>query len=149
MSRLCNTVVMASIFAAGLIAPAAADPVKERQELMKSVVKSVKIAVPMAKGEAPFDAEAAKAAMKTINEVPDKFVKLFPEGSGDDPETEASPKIWENMSDFVKKAEALKTASAETLEAAGNGQEAFKEAVFGSLVKACKNCHDAYRIKKE
>lgn len=148
MRGFCKTVALAGAFTIAVGSAVAAGPIEERQELMKSVGKSIKVAVPMAKGEAPYDAEAAKAAMKTINEVPDKFVKLFPDGSQEGGETEASPKIWENMEDFMSKANALKTASAETMEAADKGQEAFKEAVFGSLVKTCKGCHDAYRIKK-
>jgi len=148
MRGFCKTVVLAGAFGIAVSSAVAAGPIEERQELMKSVGKSIKVAVPMAKGEAPYDAEAAKAAMKTINEVPDKFVKLFPDGSQEGGETEASPKIWENMEDFMAKANALKTASAEAMEAADKGQEAFKGAVFGSVVKTCKGCHDAYRIKK-
>lgn len=148
MIRICRTVFIAGAVGVGATVAALAGPIEDRQELMESVGKSMKVAVPMAKGEAPFDASAAKEAMQTINEVPDKFVKLFPEGTQEGGETEASPKIWENMSDFMAKAEALEKASAEAMEAADKGQEAFKTAVFESLAKACKSCHDAYRIKK-
>lgn len=149
MNSLCKAVIVASVLSVAAAASAVAGPVEDRKELMKSVVKSVKLAVPMAKGEVPFDAAAAAAAMQIISDVPDKFVKLFPEGSGTHPKTEASPKIWQNMNDFLAKAADLKTASAKTKAAASQGPDAFKAAVFGSLLKACKGCHDAYRIKKE
>ena len=115
---------------------------------MKTVGKSVKLAVSMAKGDVPFDAAAAAAAMQTIQDVPDKYVKLFPQGSDKHPKTEASPKIWQDMNGFLAKANDLKAASAKTKAAASQGQQAFQAAVFGPLVKACKGCHDAYRIKK-
>lgn len=149
MIRVCRTIFIAGIVGISATAAAVAGPSEDRQELMKSVGKSLKVAVPMAKGEKPYDAAAAKEAMQTINGVPDKFVKLFPEGSQEGGDTEASPKIWENMSDFMAKAEALKKASGEAIEAADKGQEAFKTAIFDSLAKACKSCHDAYRIKKD
>ncbi len=148
MNSLCKAVIVASTLSVASAASAVAGPVEDRKELMKSVVKSVKIAVPMAKGEVPFDATAAAAAMQTISGVPDKFVMLFPAGSDKHEKTEASPKIWTNMKDFMAKADDLKAAIEKTKTAAGEGEGAFKTAVFGSLVKTCKACHDAYRIKK-
>jgi cytochrome c556 len=148
MNRFYKAVIVASALGVATVSSAFAGPVEDRKELMKSVVKSVKLAVPMAKGETPFDAAAAAAAMQTINDAAGKFVKLFPEGSGTHPKTEALPKIWQNMNDFKAKAADLQAASAKTKAAAGQGQEAFKAAVFGSLVKTCKACHDTYRIKK-
>jgi cytochrome c556 len=53
------------------------------------------------------------------------------------------------MKDFLAKGADLKAASEKTKAEAAKGQAAFKAAVFGSLVKTCKSCHDAYRIKKE
>lgn len=149
MNRLYKAVIAASVLSVAAAATAVAGPVEDRKELMKSVGKSMKLAVPMAKGEAPFDAAKAAEAMRTINGVPDKFVKLFPEGSGTHPKTEASPKIWQDMKGFLAKSEDLKVASAQAIDAAGKGADAFKAALFGPLVKACKGCHEGYRIKKK
>ncbi|MEM8743204.1 MAG: cytochrome c [Pseudomonadota bacterium] len=149
MKKLSNplfaTCVLALLPTAAL---AAEDPAKERQDQMKTVVDSVKILVPMAKGEKPYDADAAVAAMKAINEVPDKFVALFPKGSETGHDTEASPKIWENPEDFKAKSDAMKTASAEGIEQAGEGVDALRAVLFGKVLKTCGGCHDAYRIKK-
>lgn len=149
MNGLFKSIVVACGMSVALASAAAADPVEERKELMKSVGKSMKIAVPMAKGETAYDAAAAADAMKTINGVPDKFVTLFPAGSDQDPDTTASPKLWENMDDFKAKANGLKEASADAIDAAAKGHEEFKAALFGSVAKTCKGCHEAYRIKKE
>ena len=148
MNRLYKAVIVSSVLSVAAAVTAVAGPVEDRQELMKSVGKSLKVAIPMAKGEVPFDAARAAEAMRTINGVPEKFVKLFPEGSDMHLKTTASPKIWENMKDFLAKSVELKMASAQTMAAAGKGADAFKAAVFGPLLKSCKACHDTYRIKK-
>lgn len=150
MRRLCKSVVAAGALVVLATGSFAADEiVKERQELMKTVGKSVKILVPMAKGETTYDAAAAVDAMKAINKVPDAFADSFPKGSEKVGDTEASPKIWENPSDFKAKAEALKKASAEGIKQAGEGVDALKGVLFGSVLKTCKSCHDEYRIKKK
>ena len=149
MKRLCMSVVFAGAMGVMATGSLADDPAKERQELMKTVVNSVKILVPMAKGEKPYDAAAAVDAMKTINGVPDKFVALFPKGSETGHDTEASPKIWENPTDFKAKSDDLKKASAEGIEQAGKGLDALKTVMFDKVLKTCKACHDEYRIKKD
>lgn len=151
MNRLFKAVIIASAMSVSVAATTAiAGPVEDRKELMKSVGKSLKVAIPMVKGEVPFDGFLAAEAMRTINGVPDKFAKLFPEGSGKHPKTEASPKIWQDMKGFLAKAEELKAASALALAAADKDDaDAFKAAVFGSLVKTCKGCHEGFRIKKD
>ena len=143
MNTLCKAVIVASTLSVASAASAVAGPVEDRKELMKSVVKSVKIAVPMAKGEVTFDAAAAAAAMQTINDVPDKFVKLFPEGSDKHPDTEAAPKIWQDMKGFQAAAAKLKASALSGVDAANKGEGAFK-AAFTALIENCKGCHKAY-----
>lgn len=149
MNRLCKTVIAASAFSILAAVSATAGPVEERKELMKTVVKSLKLSIKMVKGEMPYDAAVAAAAMQTIHEVPDKYIKLFPEDSDIHPDTTASPKIWQDMKGFLERAEDLKVASAKTKDAASQGVDAFKAVLFGELVKTCKGCHETYRIKKE
>ncbi len=131
------------------VAVGADDPVKARRALMKGVVgKNAKLALQMVKGETPFDAAKAGAVMAAISDVPDRYVKLFPEGSDMDPETEASPKIWQDMTGFLAAAEKLKIDSAAASTAAAQGEAQFATA-FNKVVENCKACHEAYRIKKE
>ncbi|MDA7946031.1 MAG: cytochrome c [Hyphomicrobiaceae bacterium] len=148
MKNLCKSVIAAGALAVVATGSFADEPAKERQELMKTVKKAVQVLVPMAKGEAPYDAKAAVDAMKAINGVPDPFVALFPKGSETGHDTEASPKIWENPAGFKAKAEEMKTASAEGIKQAGEGVDALKAVLFGQVLKTCKSCHDEYRVKK-
>ncbi len=139
----------ASVFAT-VAAVAQADIIKQRQELMKGVGKAAKLAGNMVKGKEPYDAAALSDAMKKIQGVPDKYVTMFPEGSGNDkfPDSEASPKIWQDMATFKDNAGKLKAAAGNAAASAEKGESAFK-ASFGALTKVCKNCHETFRIKKE
>ncbi len=148
MNRMFGAVIAVSALGVAAGATATAGPVEDRQELMKSVGKSIKLSVQMVKGEIPYDAAAAAAAMQTINGVPGRFEKLFPAGSDLHPKTAAARKIWEDMKGFLAKSADMKAASAKAKIAAGQGQAAFKAAIFGSVLKTCKACHDAYRIKR-
>ncbi len=129
-------------------APASANPVEERQALMKSVGKSMKaIGAMMADF---YDAKIAEENLKIINSVPDKFKTLFPEGSDKDPKTAATAKVWSDHAGFLKILESLKADSAAALVVAQKGEdgEADFGAAFGKMAGNCKNCHQSYKIKK-
>lgn len=148
MKGLSRAVIVMGALAVGTAALAADDPVEQRHDLMETVGDSTKLVGQMIKGEIPFDSGKAVEALETINGVPDKFVMLFPEGSGDHPDTRAAPAVWEDMEDFRAKAEDLKTASAEAADAAAEGLDPLK-ASFGGMVDTCKGCHEAYRLEKD
>jgi cytochrome c556 len=123
--------------------------VKERRHLMKDVVApAAKLAGQMVKGVKPFDAEAAAKAMTEINGVPDKYVKLFPEGTahGQIADSEAKAKIWEDFAEFEATAMKLKDASAKAAAAAAQGEGSFT-AAFNDMTKVCKDCHQTFREK--
>jgi len=123
-----------------------------RQGFMKLIVWEAGPLFGMAKGDVPYDAEAAKmhaANLKILTSYP--FPSLFPSGTSnaDYPgKTAALPKIWEDMGGFEKAFEGLQLAAAGMADAAGNGQEALAGAV-GGLGKACGGCHNPYREKKQ
>lgn len=138
-----------SVFAT-VAAVAQADIIKQRQELMKGVGKANKLADDTLKGVEPFDQVALAEAMTHIAGVPDKYVTMFPEGSGSDkfPKSEASPRIWKDMAGFKDAAGKLKVAATKAAAAAEEGEDAFK-ASFIAMSKTCKNCHESFRIEKK
>lgn len=147
MKILFRTAILAGAVAFGAVTAVAADPIKERKELMKQVGASTKAASEFATGKTPFDEAKAAEAMQTISANAEKLPTLFPDTSKTGGETEAAPKIWEDMAGFVAAAEKMKTAAAQGVGAAAQGIGAYK-AAFGEVVKNCKSCHEAYRIKK-
>ncbi len=136
------------------IAAENANPVKERQKLMRSVGKAMKTTVKMLRGDLAYDGAAAASAMSTMSEVAGKYTKLFPEGSDMensimdfDQESDARPEIWTNKKDFEMKAAALLEASTKAGKAAGDKKAL--AAVFNEVGNACKGCHQKYKAKKQ
>ena len=125
-----------------------ADPIADRQAIMKAIGKAVGGAAPIAKGEAAFDAAAANAALAAINENLMKLdiATLFPAGS-DVGETTASPKIWEDLAGFTAAVDKFKADAAAAVAANPQDLAAF-QAQFGAVTKNCGSCHGTYRIKK-
>lgn len=146
MKRLSLAVVV--ICAASGLAFAAGDPIKERQDLMKGNGDAVKAVTAMLKGEKPYDAKAAAAAMKSIGGSLDKFVTLFPTGSEKGGDTAAKPEIWANKADFETIAKATKENAAKAEKASAGGLDSFKAAMV-DVGKGCKGCHEKYRVEKE
>ncbi|KQS96418.1 MULTISPECIES: c-type cytochrome [unclassified Rhizobium] len=124
---------------------AADDPVKVREGLMKQIGGSMGAIAGIAKGEKPYDAEVLKTALTTISTNIKAFPDQFPAGS--DANSEASPKIWENMDDFKAHAAKLGT-DADTLLAQLPADQAAVGAAAGMLGKDCGACHELYRVKK-
>ena len=122
-------------------------PVKARQGQFNILAINLGILGDMARGKAPYDAEAAQGAADTIvavsmiNEAP-----LFPEGTSemDIDGTRAKAEIWDDWDGFAEKWSGLGQAAASLQQVAATGQEALGPAV-GQLGGACKSCHDTYR----
>jgi cytochrome c556 len=125
-----------------------ADPLADREAIMKAMGKAVGSVAPIAKGEAPFDAAAVAAAFATINENATKIdvAALFPAGSNTG-ESTASPKIWEDAAGFQAAVDKFK-ADAAAAAATPSADLAAFQAAFGTVTKNCGACHETYRIKK-
>ena len=138
---------LAALGVAGTMASASEDPIATRKAVMKSVGASMKVVVPMVKGEADYDAVKAELAMRVIQNGAIGVIHYFPAGSETGGETEAAPKIWEDMAGFKAKAASLEADAGAAITAAAGGLDAFREA-FGKMAGNCKGCHEDYRIKK-
>jgi cytochrome c556 len=126
-----------------------ADPILDRQALMKERGKIAGGLSKVVKGETPFDAAAVLTALQALQGNAEKFDAdvLFPAGS-DTGKTTASPKIWQDMAGFkadgdkyladVKAAVAAPPADVDTLKAQ-----------FNTIGGDCGTCHQTYRVKKD
>ena len=146
--RLTTKTILTLGLLAGLttIAVGQADAIKTRQAAMKAIGGSMGSLVKMIKGEAPFDAAVAKAAVATIGEKAKDFDTLFPAGS-DKGETEAKATIWSDTAGFKAALAKLQAAAKDNAETVGGSVDTVK-ATVGALGATCKGCHDGYREKK-
>lgn len=119
------------------------NPIAAREALMKDNAQQAGIAGRMVRGENPYDAAAAAAAMTKIAQNMATFPTLFPAGS-DTGDTRALPAIWQNMADFQAHAAKLATDATAAAAAAANGKDAFT-AAFGAVGQDCNSCHQLYR----
>lgn len=127
---------------------ASADPIADRQALMKERGKIVAGLSKFVKGEEAYDAAAVMTALKALEANGDKFdvEALFPTGS-DQGDTEASPKIWEDRAGFNAAEDKYVQAVKAAVQAAPADVDALK-AQFGPIGASCGGCHQAYRVKK-
>ena len=130
-----------------LASAADADPIADRQKLMKGIADATKAAAEMVQGKTAWDAAAAKAAMATIAANSEIFPTLFPAGTETGGDTEAAPKIWQTKADFDAISAKMASAAQAAGTAADGGLDAFKPA-FGAMAANCKACHQDYRIQK-
>ncbi len=94
--------------------------VKQRMDLMKGIGEAMKTLTTMFKGEVEYDADAVREAARTIqSRAGEHIIKLFPEGSLDNP-SEALPTVWEDWATFERYADDLKTYAAVLETVAGN-----------------------------
>lgn len=103
----------------------------------------------MAKGEVPYDEETASfhannlAALASYG-VEMHFLPGTAEGQMED--SDALPKIWDNLEDVKAKHDNLKKAALAAPEGVMGGPEQVAQ-VVQNIGGACKACHDEYRAK--
>ncbi|WP_118137504.1 cytochrome c [Oceanicella sp. SM1341] len=122
------------------------DPITLRQHAMENIGKAMGLAGAMMKGEAPYDARVADAALRAFNNGALGFGLMFPEGSSEG-ETAAAPAIWEDSEGFEAAVQKFIDDTGAAVAAAPADLDAFKP-VFGQVAQNCRACHEDYRIKR-
>jgi cytochrome c556 len=123
-----------------------ADPIEDRQKILKGFGDATKPVAAMLKGEAPFELAPVQAALDTYIEGVKKLPGLFPDDSKTGHKTEALPKIWDEKPKFAALYEKLGTDA--TAVKAGITDLVSLKANFPKVLGDCKACHDDYREKK-
>ena len=118
-----------------------ADAIKQRREVMRTIVKSGSGDVfKMTKGELPFDLAKVQAVVKAVEDNAPKFKALFPDDSKTGL-TDAQPKIWAARAEFNAVIDKW-TADAKAAGAAIKDEATFK-AEYGKVGGGCGGCHKA------
>jgi cytochrome c556 len=136
-----GAVLAASVAFAG----EATDPdAKARQDTMDAIGMQMKVLGEMAGGKTPYDAAAAEAAKAALIAAATNIPVAFEKQGAADEKSTAKAEIWTNWDDFLKDAEALKTAATAmdvaSVETIGAG--------MGAVGATCKDCHTEYRAMK-
>jgi cytochrome c556 len=102
----------------------------------------------MAEGKMPFNAADAKVRAERIAFLAPMLKEAFPADSNGVGHTAAKPEIWTDNVEFNKALQALIDRSAALVVAANSGDESKIKAAVQDTGKACKGCHDKYRVKE-
>ncbi len=117
-----------------------------RQATMKAIgahLNSVKVLLQ----EQPELIDQASIHATAIEDLAVVIPTMFPEGSAD-PESDALPAIWEDLSGFEASAMKLQETSAALAEAATGGDVQAVAQAFAAVGKdGCGGCHNEYRAK--
>ena len=127
---------------------AADSPQEVRHEIMEDVGDAAKPVGKMLKGEQEFDAAVVTKSLQVWSNAAIEFGDLFPEGSETGYDTEAKETIWTDRAGFNEHNVVFADAVNAAIEANPQDLEALKAAA-GPIFKACKSCHEDYRVEDE
>lgn len=149
LNRMIALGLAAMTLAAGVAAAqdAVEAAVKARKGQFEVMAQSMGVLGGMARGNVPYNAQAASAAAGNIATITKlNQSALWPAGShnGTLKNTRAQPNIFENVADFTAKWETLGKRATALQAAAGNGLDALRPAI-GGVGGACQDCHEKYR----
>jgi cytochrome c556 len=129
------------------LAGAADDAIKARQACMKSNGAIMGVAVPMVKGEKPYDKAALDAAIAAMETACGGWATFWGADTqtGESAETWAKPEIWSDAAGF----EAAGNASYGAMQALkASADEAAFKAAFPAVGNGCQGCHEKFRRPK-
>jgi cytochrome c556 len=121
----------------------AEDVIKMRQRLMDANGQAARIAIQMARGDVPFDATIARAALLSIAHDNDVFPTLFPDSTKTG-KTKAGAAIWDDAAGFQALSAKMVADATAAADAAAKGVDAFKAAMT-PVGQNCQACHQKYR----
>lgn len=102
----------------------------------------------MATGKAPFNAAVAQKNSALVESLFGLPWNSFGPGMDKGAPTKADAKVWTDSAKFKQSADAAQKAIADLAAAAKTGDEAKFKTAFGEVGKACKACHDDFRLKE-
>jgi cytochrome c556 len=118
--------------------------VKERMVNMENMAKRLKAINERVREKRQLS--AIKADAEAIAELAAHVAHLFPAGSTQHP-TQARAALWQNWSDFERRARLLLTTSRKLAGTDPNDAGAIA-AQARAVTQACGGCHEKYRIRK-
>jgi cytochrome c556 len=138
--------VVVALAAVSTLAQAQSKPedlIRLRQGGLELLSRNVSILGAMAKGDVPFNKEAATNSAEFVNLLAPQIWLGFAPGTDKALPTRANPKIWSDPEGFKAAQERL-IAALKKLPA-GTGDAASLKTALTDLSGACKNCHDNFR----
>lgn len=140
--------IFAISFLAAASSSAFADPVADRQALMKANGAAMRDLTAFVKGDKAYDAAEVLALLTKLNEDAVKMTSpdLWPAGSNTGDST-AAPNIWEDAAAYTAALEKFEADTASAVATAPADVDAL-QVQMGVVGPNCASCHQTFRIKK-
>lgn len=101
----------------------------------------------MASGRQPFDPGEFATRAERVNFVATMLYEGFPKEATTGVPSKARPEIWQDRAEFDELLTALQARTAELVQAARTEDAAKIRPAFAAAARACKNCHDRFRLE--
>jgi len=121
--------------------------IKYRQGILQAQGWHAGVLAAMAKGERPYDKDAAVKSATYLDELVYMAWDGFGPGTEQGAPTKAKPEIWKEPAKFKQYQQALQAETPKLVAAAKTGDVAQLRTALGPVGKACSNCHDDFREK--
>ena len=122
--------------------------VKQRQAAMTLQGKYFGPIGAMVQGKVPYDAAIVTRNAGYLEALAKMPWDGFQASTAEVKDTDAKPEIYKEADKFRSDAQKLETESAKLAAAARSGDQNAVKAAFGEVGKACKSCHDDFRVKR-
>lgn len=124
------------------------DEIRYRQSVMNVVGRAFGPMIGMAQGKLPYNKEVVAKNTQVIETLSGLHWNAFGPGTEKGAPTKADLKIWSEPAKFKESAEKSQQLTAKLAQTVKGGDEKAIKAAIGDLGKACKGCHDDYRLKE-
>lgn len=122
--------------------------VKQRQAVMTLQAKYSGPIGAMVQGKIPWDAAVITRNSGYLEVLTKMPWDGFQASTANVKDTDAKPEIYKDTEKFRSASQKLETEAAKLAAAARSGDQNAVKAAFGDVGKACKACHDDFRVKR-
>lgn len=124
------------------------EEIRYRQSVMNVIGRAFGPMVDMAQGKIPYNKEVVVKNTQIIDTLDGLPWNSFRPGTKKGAPTKADLKIWNDQAKFKESSEKMQQAVAKLGETVKGGDEKAIKSAIGDVGKACKGCHDDFRLKE-
>ena len=123
------------------------EEIRYRQSVMNVVGRAFGPMIAMAQDKIPYNKDVVAKNSQILETLVSLPWSAFAAGTDKGAPTKADMKVWSESAKFKDASEKMQQAAAKVSQAAKGGEEKAVKAALGDLGKACKACHDDFRLK--
>jgi cytochrome c556 len=147
LEKIVVAVLSVGIAAGALAQAKPEDEIRYRQSVMNVVSRAFGPMIAMAQDKIPYNKDVVAKNSNVIETLVGLPWASFGPGTDKGAPTKADMKIWSEQAKFKDASEKLQQIAAKLAQTAKGGDEKAVKAVLGDMGKACKACHDDFRLK--